>query len=139
AVRIGGYSIGQDLWRLARVRSQRKSRAFAARRPWTERADRHGIDRPEIVVRRKLARFLGVGHRIGKSGAGEDRSRDLPSLQQRIRPVPSQRGLYRDLPDVVRVEGVAHIVLRRSIAATKIVRVLRAQWNAGREKHQTTV
>jgi len=73
-LRPAGPSAPQPVMRAPWVRSQRKSRAFAARRPWTERADRHGIDRPEIVVRCKLARFLGVAHRIGKSGAREDRS-----------------------------------------------------------------
>src|SRR5712692_1625825 len=109
------------------MRGKRNGRAFPARRFWAKRAGRNGIKQPEIVLLLKLLRFGEVDSRCRLARAEKGRSRNLPALQHRIRAVAAQCCFQREFPNVVRIEGMAEIILCRSVSAAQVVRVLRTQ------------
>ena len=55
----------------------------AGMRP-AEWLDRHGVDCSIEIIGSQVTAFCEIDHGVGKSGSGENRSRDLPSLQQVI-------------------------------------------------------
>src|ERR1700722_4122408 len=127
------------LRRQARVRRQRNGRTFSTRRAGRKRVDRHSIDRSEIVLLSKSTGLGEVKYGVRETGSGKDRSRHLPSLHQIIRAMPAESRLHWKIPHIVRIDGMTYIVLRRSVAATQIVRVLGIQRAAECEGKQATV
>ena len=93
----------------------------------------HRVDCSIEILPIQTAAFCEIDHRIGKSGSGENRSRDLPSLYQVIGAAAVEHGLYRELPHVVRIQGVTNIVICRSVAASQIKGVLGEDGTACRE------
>src|SRR5580692_2167945 len=77
----------------------------------------HSVDRSIEIAWSQVAGFCEIDHRVGKSGSGENRSRNLPSLHQVIRTAAMEHGLHRELPHIVRIQGVTNIVICRSVAA----------------------
>ena len=94
----------------------------------------HGVDCSIEIVLSQVTAFCEIDHGVGKSGSGEDRSRDLPSLHQGIGAVAVEHGLYRELPHIVRIQGVTNIVICRSVAAPQMKRILRELGTARRER-----
>ena len=57
----------------------------------------HRVDCSIEILRSQVIAFCEIDHRVGKSGSGENRSRDLPSLHQGIRAAAVE---HRSLPGV---------------------------------------
>ena len=93
----------------------------------------HRVDCSIEILRSQVTGFCEIDHGIGKSGSGENRSRDLPSLNKGIGAVAVEHGLYRELPHIVRIPGVTNIVVCRSVAASQIKGVLGEDGTACRE------
>jgi hypothetical protein len=84
----------------------------------------HRVDCSIEIIPSQVTGFCEIDHRVGKSGSGENRSRGLPSLHQVIGAVAVEHGLYRELPHIVRIQGVTNIVICRPVAAPQIKGVL---------------
>jgi len=50
----------------------------------------------EKIIPRQVKAFDGIDNRVGKSGAGKDRPRNLPSFQQEIRTVTARAECHRE-------------------------------------------
>ena len=93
----------------------------------------HRVDCSIEIVLSQVTGFCEIDHRVGKSGSGENRSRNLPSPHQVIGAAAVEHGLYRELPHIVRIQGVTNIVICRSVAASQIKGVLGEDGTACRE------
>ena len=93
-----------------------------------EWGDWNRVDCSIEIVPSQVTGFCEIDHRVRKSGSGENRSRDLPSLHQIIGAAAVEHGLYRELPYIVRIQGVPNIVICRSVAASQMKGVL---WELG--------
>ncbi len=101
--------------------------------PPAEWLDRHGVDCSIEIIPSQVTAFCEIDYGVGKSGSGENRSRDLPSLHQVIGAAAVERGLHRKLPHVVRIQGVTNVVICRSVAASQIKGVL---WEFGTARRE---
>ena len=90
----------------------------------------HSVDGSIEILWSEVTRFCEIDHRVGKSGSGENRSRDLPSLHQGIGTAAVEHGLHRELPHIVRIQGVPNIVICRSVATSQMKGVLRVDRTA---------
>src|ERR1700733_4965933 len=93
----------------------------------------HRVDCSIEIVPSQFTGVREIDHRVGKSGSGENRSRDLPSLHEVIGAAAVEHGLHRQLPHIVRIQGVANIVICRSVAASQMKGVLGEDGTACRE------
>ena len=84
----------------------------------------HRVDCSIEIIPSQVTAFCEIDHGVGKSGSGENRSRDLPSPHEVIGASAVKHGLYRELPHIVRIQGVTNIVICRSVAAPQIKGVL---------------
>ena len=85
----------------------------------------HRVDCSIEIVPSQFTGVREIDHRVGKSGSGENRSRDLPSAYQVIGAAAVDHGFYRELPHIVRIQRVTNIVICGSIAAPQMKGVLR--------------
>src|SRR5208337_2345797 len=90
-----------------------------------EWGDWNRVDCSIEIVPSQVTGFCEIDHRVRKSGSGENRSRDLPSLHEEIGAAAVEHGFDRELPHIVRIEGVTNVVICRSVAAPQMRRVLR--------------
>src|SRR5208282_2213888 len=131
--------IGAHLQRPTRMREGWDYGSRSAGMGPAEWGNWHRVDCSIEIVRSQITAFCEIDHGIGKSGSGENRSRDLPSLHQVIGAAAVEHGLYRELPHIVRIEGVTNIVICRSVAAAQIKGILRVDRTACSEFGEAAV
>src|SRR5208282_4562631 len=85
----------------------------------------NGVNRPAIVLATERRGQFTVGHGVRQAAPDKHSAGELPAIHEAVPSMSVQSPPDGNLPDIVQIEALPHVIVRRSIGSVDVIRILR--------------